>query len=127
MIQGEVIKVETDEKNNLRVTTRYIDSTGAVIQEGNTTYSFAVLPTLDEIEAQLDADIEAHCNYLIAVEFSKKLKLNSTQKNIDNVGALRVRVVGKKRQLIEAKLRVGNREIVVDETNLISSRTILNG
>lgn len=124
MIKAEVIKIEPDENNNIKVTTRYTDENGAVIQDGVTRYSLGVLPTLDEIEALLDIDIDQHCQNLIAREFSKKLKIDAEQRNVDNIDALKMKVLGKKKEVETSDLRIGKRVITVNKDMIISSKTL---
>lgn len=124
MVNAEIIKVESDENNNIKVTTRYTDDSGTVLQDGVTRYSLAVLPTLDEIEALLHSDIEHHCQALIGRAFSASLKDGAEERNLNSIDDLKTRVIGVKKQVLTADLKVGKLNITVDNAGTVLNKAL---
>ena len=114
MIIAKILNVVTDQNGNIQVQTEY-KKDGKVIQVGNTRYSLGASSTIDEIKNKISEDINTHCSNLISRTYVKNI-------NVAIVPTLLNDIVGQEVSVDNATIVIGDNELTVDETKIISSK-----
>ena len=114
MIKGKIRHdlTEIDENGNIKVSTEYINSDGAVLQLGATRYSFSVDGDIASIIEKATKDVQEHVKATMVRTYAKKRNAEELQALKNELAKIPVH------ELSEATLSQNGKLITIDENGV---------